>query len=630
MLGEWIYLSKEASVDSYACFQDEFEYKGEGETILEISCDSEYACYLNNELVSFGMYQSYGERPILEKIVLSPKVGRNELKIIHYYLGTNEFFTYIKGEAGLFFQVLVGDCVLAFSNEKTLSSPCLQYLSGLKKKISPQLGYSFTYDENKKIDRSLFTSSRIVKKSKDFSLRPTKKCELKPIKEGKILRMDGTNILLDLEEEIVGFLEMKLVSLTDNNEIVVSWSEHLLNDGSLPRKIGNRDFSFTYIAKEGKNDFLSPFRRLGCRYLEIKATKPISLFYCGIREVSYPFIVKPYILKDPLLQRIYDVSLRTLKCCYHEHYEDCPWREQSFYMLDSRNQMLCGYDAFSNKETARSALALVGLDKRKDGLLSICYPSAAPLCIPSFCLHYFIAVDEYYQATHDLSLLEEVFPKLKEVMTTFLNNVKDDVLTNFKGDEQWNFYEWSEGLDYLSPKIKQDVILNSYFLLALSHMDSICRALGKDSPYGEIRKRMIPAIKKEFYDPLTSLFIMAKEDPRPSILGNSLAILSGLSSAEESQIIISKMLTEEDSFLPMTLSMRCYYYDALLKVSAKYQDIVLEDIVDRYSKMLNEGATTFFETEKGWKDFDCAGSLCHGWSATPIHYFRLFSLGKEE
>lgn len=51
---------------------------------------------------------------------------------------------------------------------------------------------------------------------------------------------------------------------------------------------------------------------------------------------------------DKLLQKIYDVSVYTLKCCMHEHYEDCPWREQALYTMDSRNQMLCGYYAFKD------------------------------------------------------------------------------------------------------------------------------------------------------------------------------------------------------------------------------------------------------------------------------------------
>ena len=38
--------------------------------------------------------------------------------------------------------------------------------------------------------------------------------------------------------------------------------------------------------------------------------------------------------------------------------------------------------------------------------------------------------------------------------------------------------------------------------------------------------------------------------------------------------------------------------------------------------MLDEGATTFWETMAGWKDFQNAGSLCHGWSALAAYYYR--------
>ena len=44
-------------------------------------------------------------------------------------------------------------------------------------------------------------------------------------------------------------------------------------------------------------------------------------------------------------------------------------------------------------------------------------------------------------------------------------------------------------------------------------------------------------------------------------------------------------------------------------------------------KMLEDGATTFYETEEGWPAFERAGSLCHGWSAMPVHYYHLLKVG---
>ena len=43
--------------------------------------------------------------------------------------------------------------------------------------------------------------------------------------------------------------------------------------------------------------------------------------------------------------------------------------------------------------------------------------------------------------------------------------------------------------------------------------------------------------------------------------------------------------------------------------------------------MLFQGAATFWETDKGLRDFDGAGSLCHGWSGIPIYLYGAYVLG---
>jgi len=56
----------------------------------------------------------------------------------------------------------------------------------------------------------------------------------------------------------------------------------------------------------------------------------------------------------------------------------------------------------------------------------------------------------------------------------------------------------------------------------------------------------------------------------------------------------------------------------------KYKDAVLSEIRSTYKVMLDEGSTTVWETAKGAEDFGGAGSLCHGWSAIPVYYYKLF------
>ena len=66
--------------------------------------------------------------------------------------------------------------------------------------------------------------------------------------------------------------------------------------------------------------------------------------------------------------------------------------------------------------------------------------------------------------------------------------------------------------------------------------------------------------------------------------------------------------------------MKCFKYDALLFIDENYREIIIDDIRKKYKKMLDNNSTSVWEVLSGAKAFDNAGSLCHGWSATPILY----------
>jgi len=70
--------------------------------------------------------------------------------------------------------------------------------------------------------------------------------------------------------------------------------------------------------------------------------------------------------------------------------------------------------------------------------------------------------------------------------------------------------------------------------------------------------------------------------------------------------------------------MEFFIYDALLLADKeKYKSYVLNQLDEEYGYMLDNGATTFWETLDGEKAFDKAGSLCHGWSTAPIYYYNI-------
>ena len=105
-------------------------------------------------------------------------------------------------------------------------------------------------------------------------------------------------------------------------------------------------------------------------------------------------------------------------------------------------------------------------------------------------------------------------------------------------------------------------------------------------------------------------------------------MLCGAVTGEEAAHIAEGLVNNKMS--TSSLAWKCLKYDTLIKVNKeKYRDYILNDIDERYKKMLDAGATTFWETVVGANDFDNAGSLCHGWSAMPIYYYHVLDADKD-
>ena len=192
-------------------------------------------------------------------------------------------------------------------------------------------------------------------------------------------------------------------------------------------------------------------------------------------------------------------------------------------------------------------------------------------------------------------------------------------------EKGWNFYEWRNGLDgYGDIGLDDpDLILNGLFSIALQKMAEISDALGIENSYGKIAEKLNASIRKVFYDHEKELFRDRNGKVSYSVLGNSIAILCGACEKHTSKDLCEKLWTDS-SLTPVSLSMKCFFYDACLRVDReKYSSYIFDDIEKYYRPMIEYGVGTVWETEIGEKDFKKAGSLCHGWSALPIYYYHI-------
>ena len=681
---KWIWLA-ESCINQYADFVDTFIAEQGRPVRLYISADSNYAVYINGKLLYAGQYPDYPDYKVYDvfDIVSYCKSGENRIAILCMYVGEDNS-TYYAAEAGLCYEIVSENKVLAYSGEHTRSrlDPC--YRSGAMEKISPQLGYSYRYDSRREdgwtekhadgfgrsvciekncrwvvrpIERLRYVweaphilrscggyslpenKGTAAEKVKNSYLRHAAPCnEVKlPSENGFTLCSDATGcyILVDMLEECAGFAYLDF-ELPQDAEVYIAFGEHL-HDLRVRAEIGGRNFAATYIAHRGRNRWLGCMRRLGLRYLQIHFSAPqVKIYDCRIVKTEYPVEALPAKAKDRWHRQIYECGVRTLRNCMHEHYEDCPWREQALYACDSRNQMLFGYETFSggNLQYAQANLRLISKGLRSDGLLQLCFPSRMYITIPAFSLYYILAVIENYEFAKDRQFTEDMLQTVEKITACFSGRIDDTgLLPRFTEPPYWNFYEWRDGLDgepimrdHEIPK-RYDACLNLMYVIVIERLERLYRQLNRKLPQEYIVQveKMKRSIRNYFYDSQRHAFVVSHDGKRAdkmyAQLTQALALLAGVCEGIEKEITESLF---DESLIPVTLSCKPWVYEALLREGQGYLKWIVRDIENVYGKMVLNGDTTFYETEKGADDFGLAGSLCHAWSAVACYIFNKY------
>lgn len=627
---KWIWKNTEHGNNEYVEFCEKINYDT-GKVNVRFSVSGEYTLYVNGSYVTSVQYADFECYKVYEDVDITSylKKGENTVAFLCVYWSESGM-RWNTPAPGLIYEMENDGELIAYTNEETLSRYSRAYMSGFEVKISSQLGYSFSYDATKEDEWKLgngegFEKSAVLEKDCSFVKRPIKSQIVEELKKGKPYG-EKKSYIFDLGEEFVGFCNFSINSKTEQT-IRVFYGE-LLKDGHVKKTIGNRNFRFDYTTKKGENVFTNYMLRLACRYIEIECEDEIDVNFIGILPHTYPTTVRPYDFGNSLDNDIYKICLNTMRISMLEHYVDCPWREQCLYAFDSRNQMLTGYHAFSdgNFEYARANLLLMSKDDREDGLMAICFPSNDDLTIPSFCLYYVLAVKEYTEYSGDLTLAKEVYGKIVKTINTFLDNREDGLIGTFTSKAHWNFYDWSEyavGTIHQEQEKKFDCLLNAIAVVALNSFETICEKTGLENPFTGVKEEIKQKVNERFFSKEKGLYFIESPAEEPTELVNALCVYSGIAEGEIAEKICEKLASGE--LVECSLSMKIFKYDALLMTDKKYKENVLSEIRQTYKVMLDEGATTVWETKDGESAFQSAGSLCHGWSAVPIYYYHTLS-----
>lgn len=679
--------------DLYADFRQEFTLEAMPEQQLElvISAECEYALWINGRFVACGQFDDFPGHKVYDVLDVTSYVrqGRNVLAVTANHQ-EGQSFQYKKDVPHIRYALTCGgDCFLV-SHEKTLCRPCAEYESGSKERITGQLGYSFRYRADRDdgwrdfsfVPGAEWTAAQVVlPAAKNYTPRPIQKLSIrekaavKLSAQGLLSRTEGAGatpaeemqhdflsarraaelfaqdgslkeqnpgcgiyLVYDLLKEDCGFLHLELEAA--GGEIIdVGYGEHL-DDLRVRTAVGGRNFAFRYTARAGIQTFTHWFKRIAGRYVALHILNPsraLKIHYAGLLPAYYPLEERGrFHCADRLLNRIYDVSVQTLRLCMHEHYEDCPWREQSLYAMDSRNQMLFGYYAFGEYDFPESSIRLLYESMHEDGNVSICAPTDSDMVIPSFTMFWVLELVEFVRFSGRIQVGCELMDGVKRVIRSYAAQIDPDTGLLHTPDpaRYWNFYEWAPGLDGdAALKSDYDAPLHAMYVLALQAAEQLAAWTGDTAFAAEcsnLCSQLTASFHTAFWSEAQQVYCTAQGgagEQHYTEMVQALALCAHLVPEQQEKALRARLAAQENGLTPMTLSHSIFKYDALMQEPEKYGKQVIDTVAEIWGSMLFQGATSFWETIVGADDFDYAGSLCHGWSAVPIYLFGRYLLG---
>ncbi len=357
------------------------------------------------------------------------------------------------------------------------------------------------------------------------------------------------------------------------------------------------------------------------RYLEITVrtdAEPLSIEDFHLELTGYPHEFSGrFSSSDERLERIVDISRRTLRMCSHETYMDCPYYEQLMYVGDTRIQALATYVLSPDDRLPRKAIGLFNDSRVPSGLTQSRYPCTTrePQIIPPFSLWWVAMVHDYALWRGDLPFVKSMMPGVRAVLEHFASKIRPDgLLANPNG---WNFLDWVEGWKWgvradgghgVSGPLNWHAAMT--FRLA-AELETLVAEPELAKRCARLARGLAAAADRHFWDEKRGLYADDLDHSLFSEHSQCLALLSGLLSKRREKTVAANLFT--DPALDRATIYFCHYLFEACHRSGR-----IDRLFDRLGVWFSHealGLTTTLESPEP------ARSDCHAWSAHPLYHF---------
>lgn len=468
-------------------------------------------------------------------------------------------------------------------------------------------------------------------------------CVLPAVESGRYAQV----VTLDFARIESGLLRLEVEGVA-GTVIDALLSDSLAPGDVIPKPEQARILTGRWILKDGRQRLEIVFNWLAFRYVQlwIWSPQPVILHQAWIRTLYYPLPESggDFDCSDPFLVWLDGICSHTVRLCYQDAIVDSPSREQQQWIGDARKTAVYNHYRWGDRLLHRNLIEQIGQGMDWMGTMVVRYPSGnrniTP--IPSYCLDWIGAFEDYFRYTGDDSLLPVWWPNILLAIRWFsaFERNGDGLLENVP---HWLYIDM--GADASGRGMGTGEVLTSLniqYLAALRAVAGYAQRLGETGSHEWFTARseqLVNAIRETLWDAEAGIYADALSESRltrgASEVTAALALLHlETGGGERSDSILHNVFfnSGDDVVRCSPFSVQLVL-DALVLCDQRSQALNL--IRERYRPLKEAGATATWEH---WNVFDkevraakvtyprCASS-CHAWGAAPMAFFTGVILG---
>ncbi|MDC7952863.1 alpha-rhamnosidase [Liquorilactobacillus mali] len=451
----------------------------------------------------------------------------------------------------------------------------------------------------------------------------------------------GERVILDLGDHHVGNFQIKIDSVGSPMDAPL-WLHVVFAE--LPVELGtiHEDYhgllSSSWLAEEYLHldvlpSLLKMPRRYACRYimLEVLDTSPKwkAVFneplFTAESAVSLDQVSKLN-SGDSVLDRIDQVSCKTLHDCMQDVFEDGPKRDRRLWLGDLRLQALSNYATFDNQQLVKRCLYLFGGLTTEDGQISAnIFTQREPIPDDTFLYDYSLffvsTLADYFERYHDLTVLKDLFPIAQQQLDLALQLMNQD--GQIELNSKWPvFIDWSQEFDKAACAQAVTIYVVKQFLELAKEMNVEVKS------YQKILNKLTNFAIEKLYDQQRGLFMSGAEKEFSIASQVWMALAKVLPPAENHAL----METTQKELFPISGIATPYMYHHVCAAlfETQHSAAALDLIKSYWGSMIEYGADTFWEafqpenpTFSPYQSM-AINSYCHAWSCTPAYLLRKY------